>query len=138
MPWVADAVFGAGGVANSVRSRRATAPTAGIGELRNPVFPSDVAVGDPWTGTIDAFNTGTETHPFRFRIDDTAEESFDLGPGGTHTLTQSGTQVSGGTNYWIFLDRWVAEAPKLPWRLIGVAAAASACVVGLTVVAVKA
>ncbi|GAJ19234.1 unnamed protein product, partial [marine sediment metagenome] len=37
--------------------------------------------------------------------------------------------------YWIFLDRWVAEAPKPPWRLIGVAAAASACVVGLAVVA---
>jgi len=129
MPWVADAVFGAGRVANSARS------TAGIGELRNPTFPSDVAVGDLWTGTIDAFNTGTETHTFRFRMDSVAEESFDLGSGGTNTLSESRT---GPDEFWIFLDRWVAEAPKLPWRLIGVAAAASACVVGLVVVAVKA
>lgn len=132
MPWVADAVFGAENRAVAP-VRRATAPTAGIGELRNPTFPDEVAVGDPWEGTIDAFNTGTETHTFRFRIDGAAEPSFDLGPSGTHTLSQSGVDP---TEFWIYLDRWVAEAPKPPWRLIGVAAAASACVVGLAVVAV--
>jgi len=132
MPWVADAVFGAGRVANPVR--RATAPTAGIGELRNPTFPPDVAVGEPWTGTIDAFNTGTETHAFRFRIDAVAGESFDLGAGGTNTLHQSRT---GPANYWIYLDRWVEAPPKkLPWWVL--AGVASASVVGLVVVAVKA
>ncbi|GAI39794.1 unnamed protein product, partial [marine sediment metagenome] len=77
-------------------------------------------------------------HTFRSREDDIPKESFDLVAGGTHALPQSGTQLPGGTSYWIFLDRWVAEAPKLPWHLIGVAAAASACVVGIAVVAVKA
>lgn len=134
MPWVADAVFGAGEVANPVR--RATAPTAGIGELRNPTFPDEREVGEPWVGTIDAFNTGTETHTFRFRDDITGPVGeFDLSAGGTNTGEWSG---AGPKSFWIYLDRWVAEAPKLPWHLIGVAAAASACVVGLAVVAVKA
>ncbi|MBA7593131.1 hypothetical protein ES703_00048 [subsurface metagenome] len=131
MPWVADAVFGAGGVANPVQRRGApTASTAGIGELRNPTFPSEVAAGEPWTGTIDAFNTGTETHTFRFRSDG-AEIPVDLAPGASHTHGWSGT---GPKEFWIYLDRWVAEEPEpeLPWYLIG--AAASACVIGVALV----
>lgn len=103
MPWVVDGVCGCRGqsVGNS-------------GEWRNPNFPAEVAVGEPWTGTIDAYNAGAETDTFRTRIDGEEVESFSLAPGATRTVSRSGT---GPANFWIYLDRWTGAVgpPWLEW-----------------------
>lgn len=97
MPWVVDDVCGCDGqkVGNS-------------GEFRNPSFPTDVAVGEAWTGTINAYNAGTLPDTFRYRVGDQVMEGFPLQAGETKTLPIYGT---GPANFWMYLDRQVGVGP---------------------------
>lgn len=125
MPWVVDDVCGCGGQKVVVGN---------TGELRNPNFPAEVAVDEEWTGTIDAYNAGTETDTFRVRIDGEVGESFALGAGATKTISESG---AGPKDFWIYLDRWVGVEGWLEWikRHKIVLGVASAWGVGMVAVA---
>ena len=74
------------------------------GDLINPVFPTEVAKGEAWSGTIDGKNIGDGTGTFRFRVDTQTTDQFSLPPGASAKLTVNGT---GPATFDIFLERYV-------------------------------
>lgn len=98
MPWVVDDFYGARG-----------SPAVGdSGSLRNPNFPYEVDPTESWAGSIDAVNVGNTRDTFRIRINGVVGAQFDLDPGESRTITESGV---GPRTFTIFLERGVVEVP---------------------------
>lgn len=97
MPWVVDDFYGARG-----------SSVGDSGRLRNPNFPYEVGLTESWTGSIEAVNVGDTRDTFRIRINDMVGAQFDLDPGESRTITESGV---GPSDFRIFLERSVVEVP---------------------------
>lgn len=74
------------------------------GELRNPNFPSEAAVGEAWVGYIDLVNVGDARGQFRGRLDTVTTDPFYLDPGGVMPLEVTGT---GPAEFTIYAERYV-------------------------------
>lgn len=79
-------------------------PGVARGELRNPNFPSEAAVGEAWVGYIDLVNVGDARGQFRGRLDTVTTDSFYLDPGGVMPLEVTGT---GPAEFTIYAERYV-------------------------------
>lgn len=123
MPWVIEDVYGAG-VCSALHK---------TGELRNPYFPAEVGATESWTGTIEAVNIGESKDTFRIRVNGEAGEPFDLNPGESRTITESGV---GPSEFTIFLERWtIVEVPWYKKYAKEVAIISVAGVVGIVIMA---
>ena len=96
--WVVDDSY------HVVITEKYVPPVPAKGELRDPIFPAEVAPGEAWEGKIDGFNVGGERGQFRFRMDGIGTtDPFYLDPGQYATLTVTGT---GPADFTIYLERY--------------------------------